>query len=287
MHRVWNFTELQLPYLITLFLSFFLFTVVRILKRTKANKSTLKLPPGPWKLPLLGNMHQLLSSLPHRTLRDFANKYGTLMHLQLGEVPTIIVSSAKVAQEVMKNNDIIFSQRAYNLVMDIMTYNFKAIIFTPYGNYWREIRKICTMELLSPSRVQLFQSIREEEVSDFIESIALNEGSPINLSKKIFSLSYGITARAAFGKKAEGQEEFIRIMAKTMDLAGGFRLANIYPSSHVLRRFSRLTIEVKKLHEASDRILENVVNEHRESRNRMKEAGNVLVEERLKDQNSP
>ncbi|XVF77133.1 hypothetical protein PTKIN_Ptkin14bG0016300 [Pterospermum kingtungense] len=147
--------ELLLPY-VTLFLTFlFLVTVVRILKTTKANKPTPKLPPGPWKLPLIGNMHQLISSLAHRTLRDLAKKHGALMHLQLGELPAIVVSSAEIAKEVVKTNDIIFSQRPYMFAADVMTYNSTEIIFAPYGNYWRQMRKICTMELLSPNRVQI------------------------------------------------------------------------------------------------------------------------------------
>ncbi|XVF77127.1 hypothetical protein PTKIN_Ptkin14bG0015700 [Pterospermum kingtungense] len=265
--------ELQIPYLITPFLTFlFLFMAVRILKQTKPNTAIArKLPPGPWTLPLIGNMHQLVSSLPHKALRDLADKYGPLMQLQLGEVPTVVVSSAEIAKEVMKTNDIIFSQRPYVLTAEILAYNFKGIVFTPYGSYWRQMRKICMMELLSPSRVQSFQSIREEEVSDFIKSIALNEGSAVNLSEKIFSLSYGITARAAFGKKTKEQEEFIRFIAEVMKLLGGFCLADMYPSCEVLKHISGIRIKLKKLHHDLDKIVDNIVNEHKENRNRTKE----------------
>ncbi|XVF77162.1 hypothetical protein PTKIN_Ptkin14bG0023000 [Pterospermum kingtungense] len=264
--------EFQFPY-VTLFLTFlFLFTLGRILKRTKANNSTTKLPPGPWKLPIIGNMHQLISSWPHHTLRDLAKKYGPLMRLQLGEVPTIVVSSAEIAKEVMKTNDAIFSQRPYVLAADVTIYNSTGIIFAPCGNFWRQMRKFCTMELLSSNRIQSFQSIREEEVSDLIKSISMNEGSPINLSKKIFSVSYGITARAAFGKKTKAQEEFIRIVSEALKLASGFCLPDMYPSSVVLKKFSGMRIKLEKLHKASDRILENIVTEHKEKRNKMTEA---------------
>ncbi|XVE50810.1 hypothetical protein DITRI_Ditri01bG0193200 [Diplodiscus trichospermus] len=279
-----EFMELPLTY-VTLFLTFvFLFMAVKILKRKKANKPTVKLPPGPWKLPLIGNIHQLASSMPHHTPRDLAEKYGPLMHLQLGEVPTIVVSSAEIAKEVMKTNDIIFSQRPYVLAADILSYNSSAIVFTPYGNYWKQMKKICTMELLSQNRVQSFQSIREEEVSDLIKFISLNEGSPINLSEKIFSLSYGITARSALGKKSKGQEEFMRLMSEVAKLAAGFCLADMYPSSEVLKKISGMRFKLKKVHQASDMILENIVIEHKEKRNKMIDAaGKEQVEGDLVD----
>ncbi|XVE50811.1 hypothetical protein DITRI_Ditri01bG0193300 [Diplodiscus trichospermus] len=257
----------------TMFLTFlFLFMVVRILKKPKASKSTLKLPPGPWKLPIIGNMHQLISALPHQRLTELAKKYGPLMQLQFGEVPTVVVSSAEIAEEVMKTNDIIFSGRPYVLASEILSYSSRAIIFTPYGNHWRQMRKICTMELLSPSRVQSFQSIREEEVSDLIKFIASNQGSSINLSEKIFALSYGITARAAFGKKTKGQEEFIRIMSETIKIASAVCFPDMYPSSDLLKKISSVRVKLEKLHQTFDIILQNIVDEHKQKRNKMTEA---------------
>ncbi|GLU23307.1 hypothetical protein SLE2022_393260 [Rubroshorea leprosula] len=76
-------------------------------------KSFLFLPPGPPKLPVIGNMHLLSGPGPHRNLWELANKYGPLMFLKLGSVSTIIVSSADVAEEVMKNKE--YLQTGQNL----------------------------------------------------------------------------------------------------------------------------------------------------------------------------
>ncbi|XVF71517.1 hypothetical protein PTKIN_Ptkin12aG0044100 [Pterospermum kingtungense] len=215
--------ELQFPSFSTLLLTFFLLMVVKVLKRSKLEHPKAKLPPRPRKLPLIGNMHELISSLPHHTLREMAKKHGPLMHLQLGEVPTIVISSPKIAKEVLKDHDITFSQRPSLLSTTIMSYN-EGIVFSPYGSYWKQWRRISMMELLSPSRVQSFRSIREQEVSSLIKALALNKGSPTNLSEKIFSMTYGKTSRAALGDKFKGQEEFIRIMTETIKLSGGFCL---------------------------------------------------------------
>lgn len=86
------------------------------------------------------------------------------------------------------------------------------------------------MELLSARHVQSFQSIREEGVLKLIKIISLSERSPINLTKKIFSLTYGITSSAAFGRKSEDQETFISTMKELIELAAAFSLADVYPS---------------------------------------------------------
>ncbi|XP_038686589.1 cytochrome P450 71D7-like [Tripterygium wilfordii] len=150
----------------------FIFMLLRIWSKSEDKKSNSVAPPGPWKLPLIGNMHRMIGSLPHCRLLDLATKYGPIMHLQLGEVSTVIFSSPEVAKEVLKTNDIKFAT-SYSLAADIIYYNIKNIGFAPYGEYRRQMRKICIMEVFSGRRVQAAQPIREEEVLEFVKSISL------------------------------------------------------------------------------------------------------------------
>ncbi|KAF5949134.1 hypothetical protein HYC85_015091 [Camellia sinensis] len=230
--------ELQFPSppLLLAFL-LFIFMVLKILiNTTKPNSSTSKLPPGPWQLPLIGNIHQLaVSSLPHHTLTNLATKHGPLMHLLLGEVSTIVVSSPEIAEQVMKTHDLVFAQRPYLLASQILSYGSTNIGFSPYGEYRRQLRKICTTELLSSKRVETFQGIREEEVMNFVRDISSNTGSAINLSKRIFSHTYGVTGRAAFGKKNRDQEEFMEAKDELVALFGEFSVADMYPSVKLLQ----------------------------------------------------
>ncbi|KAK7305219.1 hypothetical protein VNO77_43121 [Canavalia gladiata] len=248
----------------------FLFLLVlykTTLKRSKFKNTTTNLPPGPWKLPLIGNLHQLFgSTLPHHTLRNLATKFGPLMHLKLGEVSTIIVSSPEMAKEIMKTHDIIFANRPQILVTKI-AYNHKDIAFSPYGGYWRQLRKMCTEELLASKRVQSFRSIREEEVSAFIETISSSEGFVVNVSEKIYSLTYGITARAAIGEKCMHQQQLISIIEEAMHLAGGLCVADLYPSITLLQMFSGVKVKSQKLFRKIDGILDNIINEHKKRKN--------------------
>ncbi|KAK7857323.1 premnaspirodiene oxygenase [Quercus suber] len=83
-----------------------LFWLLKVCRRSKPHNIVQKSPPGPRKLPLIGNLHNLIGSLPHHALRKLAGKYGPLMHLQLGEISAIGVSSPRVTREVLKTNDL-------------------------------------------------------------------------------------------------------------------------------------------------------------------------------------
>ena len=248
---------------------FFLFILVIYWKSSKAKAQSHKLPPGPWKLPLTGNLHQLVFTLPHRYLTDLAKKYGPIMQLQLGEVLAIVISSPKVAKEVLKTHDAAFANRRVVLAIEVMCYDNLSIVFAPYGDYWRQMRKICVTELLSPKCVQSFRTIREEEVWNFIESISSSEAeglNPINLSEKISSLTYGITARAVIGKKCKYEKELLSLIKDTFVLSGGFDLPDLFPSLKFLSFLTGTKQALLKMHRKTDKILDDIINDHKKKR---------------------
>lgn len=110
-----------------------------------------------------------------------------------------------------ETHDVIFASRPQDVAAKIMSYDYSDIIFSPYGDYSRQLRKICISELLSIKRVQSFWSIREEEVSNLIKLIDSRAGSVINLSDEVNSLMYCITSSAAFGNKCKDQELFVEV----------------------------------------------------------------------------
>ncbi|PHT99577.1 Cytochrome 71D6 [Capsicum chinense] len=115
-------------------------------------------------------MHHMDGGVPHRVLRDLAKKYGPLMHLQLGEVSAVVVTS-ETAKQVLKTHDPAFASRPRLLAFDIICYDRKDIAFSPYGEYWRQMRKICIMEVFSAKNVRSFSSIRHDEVVRLIDSV--------------------------------------------------------------------------------------------------------------------
>ncbi|CAI0455269.1 unnamed protein product [Linum tenue] len=163
-------------------------TIVSVIirKRTLASSKAAggeRTPPGPWKLPIIGNLHQLAigSSLPHRRLAELAQQYGPLMQLQLGEIPTVIVSSAEWAKEFMQAHDLNFASRPFIPAANIIFYGGRDIGFSPHGPYWTKMRKIVAMELLGARRTKLLRPIMEQEMAKLVGLI--NTKPTINLTE--------------------------------------------------------------------------------------------------------
>ncbi|KAJ9128406.1 hypothetical protein P3X46_035207 [Hevea brasiliensis] len=273
--------ELQFPSFLILFFAFllFLYTVLKLLSAF----SSAKLPPGPRKLPIIGNLHQLKGA-PHRSLKELAEKHGPIIHLLLGELRTTVISSAECAKEVLTTHDVIFAQRPKTLASQILSYNFLDIGFAPYGTYWRQLRRICKLELLSQSRVDSFRSIREEEVTNLVKEISSCRGSPIDLSKKLFSMTSWIAMSAAFGKHCKHKEEYISAAYRIIKHNTGFTLVNLFPSFKVLEWISGARPKLEKLHREKDKIVQKILDEHKDRREKRMKDGEQVAEDDEEDQ---
>ncbi|URE13637.1 cytochrome P450 [Musa troglodytarum] len=253
----------------------FLFSLLLLLvsllllkKRRSGRGARATLPPGPSKLPILGSLHHLLGGLPHRSLTALSKKFGPVILLKLGEVPTLVVSSAEAAAEIMKTHDISFASRPTNLNLQSATYGDRGVGFTSYGFHWRELRKMSIVELLSAKRVQSFRFIREEEVLNLVRSIVQlsNAGSTVNLSRKLVLLANDIGSRSVIGSKCKYQKDFIRIVMQTLEAAGGFSLADLFPSWPIIKLLSGASFKMQRLHRDMDAILNSIIQEHREKK---------------------
>ncbi|KAM4107463.1 hypothetical protein ACB094_04G147000 [Castanea mollissima] len=237
-----------------------------LIKQRKKLVQSKKLPPGPSKLPLIGNLHQL-RGLPHRSLQHLSDEHGPLMFLQLGSIPTLVISSADIAREIFKTHDLVFSGRPVLYAAKKLSYNLSAVSFAPYGEYWREVRKIVILELLSAKRVQSFQAVRDEEVALMLDSIAVSSG-PVNLSELTLLLANNIVCRVAFGKKYDSGEDksksrFHGILNDTQDLLGGLCIADFFPWMGCwLSKFNGLETRLEKNFRELDEIYDKVIEEH-------------------------
>ena len=81
-------------------------------------------------------------------------------------------SSPEAAELFLKTHDTIFATRPRTIASDPFSYGAnKGLVFAEYGPYWRNVRKLCTIHLLSASKVELFAPLRREELGELVKSL--------------------------------------------------------------------------------------------------------------------
>ncbi|KAI5582347.1 hypothetical protein BDE02_07G080200 [Populus trichocarpa] len=225
-----------------------------------------RLPPGPRGFPIFGSLH-LLGKFPHRALHQLAKKYGPIMHLRLGLVPTIVVSSPEAAELFLKTHDLVFAGRPPHESARYISYGQKGMAFAQYGSYWRNMRKMCTVELLSSLKITSFKPMRMEEFDLLIKYIqeAAQERVAVDLSAKVSSLSADMSCRMVFGKKYldEDLDErgFKSVMQEVMHLSAAPHLGDYIPQIAALD-LQGLTKRMKAISKVLDVFLDKIIDEH-------------------------
>ncbi|CAO2148128.1 unnamed protein product [Urochloa humidicola] len=245
-----------------------LFVLSKLKSLLTTSQPKLNLPPGPWTLPVIGSIHHLISNPNlHRAMRRLAQKHGPLMMLRLGEVPTMVVSSPEAAQEVMKTHDIMFADRYMSATAGAFTFDGNDMGFAPYGERWRQLRKICVLELLSATQVQSFRHIREDEVARFMQNLAgsAGAGAAVNLSKMISRFINDTFLMESIGRRSEYRDEYLDAIDTAMRLTSGLAIADLFPSSRLMQALSSAPRKILACRKRIQRILEKVIQETMEA----------------------
>ncbi|KAJ0010957.1 hypothetical protein Pint_34791 [Pistacia integerrima] len=211
------FLFVTLPLLV--FITIFFFTNPR---------RKLPYPPGPKGYPIIGNM-MMMDQLTHRGLARLAKLYGGLLHLKMGAVHFVAVSTPEMAREVLQVQDSVFANRSANIAITYLTYDRADMAFANYGPFWRQMRKVSVMKLFSRRRAESWASIHEE-VDATVKTVTERTGLEVNIGELVFSLTKNVIYRAAFGSVShEGQDEFVKIMQEFSKLFGAFNIADFFP----------------------------------------------------------
>ncbi|KAK1575820.1 hypothetical protein Q3G72_008641 [Acer saccharum] len=240
------------------------------------------LPPSPPQLPFLGNLHQL-GALPHQSFTKLSKKYGHVMLFKYGRIPFVIINSAEAAKEVLKVHDIDSCSRAQLTGTGKLSYNFVDIAFAPYGDYWRQIRKICVLELFSLKRAQSFRFIREEEVGLLVNSISqsASSGTPVDLSEKIYALTGSIVFRMAFGQIFRGSgldnHQFEKVVRATESVVGGFTTEECIPYvGWIIDRLNGYHAKLEKTFWDLDAFFQKAIDDHLKPERAMEDQEDII-----------
>jgi cytochrome P450 len=196
--------------------------------------------PGPSGLPLLGMVFVFTGSLTHRALAKLAEAFKAkpLMAFSVGFTRFIISSRPDTAKEILNSSafaDRPVKESAYQLLFH------KAMGFAPFGEYWRNLRRISATHLFSPKRIASFGEFRTSIGSKMVDEIkvlmgrnvngevevrkVLHFGSLNNVMMSVFGRNY------VFGERCGNYEgcELEGLVSEGYELLGVFNWSDHFP----------------------------------------------------------
>ncbi|XP_002979624.2 cytochrome P450 78A4 [Selaginella moellendorffii] len=233
--------------------------------RTLRKKQTI---PGPRGWPVLGVLTEM-GGQAHRKLAKLAEKYHAkeLMAFSLGNTRMIITSKPEVARELLNSSE--FADRPLKQSAQQLLFG-RAIGFAPYGEYWRNLRRIASNYLFSPRQIAAHEPSRQEETSRMIKAMstfaAENHGL-VRVRDFLQRASLNNIMQTVFGRRFEdGSEDAARLsemVREGFELLGAFNWADHLPAlkavdpQNILQRCAVLVPRVTSF-------VQKIIDEHRQ-----------------------
>ncbi|TYH17695.1 hypothetical protein ES288_A05G211100v1 [Gossypium darwinii] len=221
----------------------FLYSKLKKLSSGSGGKAA-SVATGAWPiishLPLLGG-----PKAPHEMLGDLGEKYGPAYMIRIGVHPALVVNSSDVAKEIFTTNDLHVSSRSEFAAAKHLGYNYAMFGFSPYGQYWREMRKITMVEVLSNHRIDQLKKVFVSEIEGSMKLLYNTWAEKkdgfgkvlVEMKKHFSDLTLNVVLRMVAGRRysvvaEEDQKEVLRYRKALRDffhLTGLFMLGDAVP----------------------------------------------------------
>ncbi|KAL1546908.1 cytochrome P450 81Q32-like [Salvia divinorum] len=273
------------PVFVSLLL-YFLYLLFRPMFLTKA----LNLPPSPpLSLPIIGHLYLFKKPL-HQSLAKISHKYGQILLLQFGSRPVLVVSSPAAAEECFTKNDVVFANRPRLLAGKHLGYGFTSLVWSPYGDNWRNLRRIATVEMLAAHRVQMFAYVRQDEIRHLVRRLLKGDGESedgyrvVDMKSAFFETMANVMMSTIGGKRyyddvsGNSEERFMRfkeIVTETFALSGATNIGDFVPISRWIG-MDKMENKLRALQVKRDNFMQDLIEEHRKIKSEKQENSTLI-----------
>lgn len=138
-------------------------------------------PPGPFPLPIIGNLHQLKDA-NFLALKELSKTYGDVISVSLGQKRVVVVNAIEPAREALVTRAVEYAGRPQDIfTAGKITRGFKDIAFADYGPRWQALRKLAHTSLkLYGAGMEKMEDFIQAEADDLCERIEHLEAKPID-----------------------------------------------------------------------------------------------------------
>lgn len=188
------------------------------------------LPPGPFPLPVIGNLLSIGQQMPYRDLANMAKKYGKVFRVHMGSKPVIVLNSYEIAKEALVSKARDFAGRPPHLIFwNIFARNGTDIAFQNYSQAWKALRNMTATALrLNEDKANIFLHI-EELCSKFHS----HNGEPFCARDYVFKSFGNCISNMMFGQECKLEENEVDTLVEAVHVfrmsMGAANLIDTFP----------------------------------------------------------
>ncbi|KAL6642539.1 hypothetical protein ACP70R_020720 [Stipagrostis hirtigluma subsp. patula] len=162
-----------------------------------------RLPPGPWPLPVIGNVLHVSRKHPHRSLACLAERHGPLMTVRLGASLFVVASAPAAAREILQRHSASLSGRSPADAWRGAGHGANSVFVLQPGAKWRALRRLGAAQLFSPRRLEELRPLRRDAVQGLLQDVLSESGggAPVSVRRAAFAAMARLLWRAMFSEE--------------------------------------------------------------------------------------
>ncbi|XP_054154800.1 steroid 17-alpha-hydroxylase/17,20 lyase-like [Oppia nitens] len=160
------------------------------------------LPPGPFPLPIIGNILSFRSK--HHSddiFRQMSKKYGPIFTIHMFNTPLIVITDIDIARNVFNRND--FAGRPNSYFGSLFTNSKHCdVIFNDYGHSWKALRRVAHAAIQKYSINERLVNVTVDSVDKTVGIMLETDGpdKPIKPFDYIYHMFLNVLANSTFGE---------------------------------------------------------------------------------------
>ncbi|XP_057300618.1 steroid 17-alpha-hydroxylase/17,20 lyase-like isoform X2 [Hydractinia symbiolongicarpus] len=215
------------------------FGVVYIILKTyvlHVYRSLIGMPPGPFPLPIIGNLHQL-GIMAHEHLRILSKKHGDVMRILIGSEVSIVVSGTKEVLEGLVTKSVDFAGRKPTYTLNLTNTGGKGIAFADYSRRWQFFRKMGHQSMkMYGSGIKTIEELLTRESRELHKRFDEQLGVPVDLHHELGLAVMNVVCAMIFGHRYEiNDPEFQNLIKSNTLFVRGFEYDSFIDVFPILR----------------------------------------------------
>nr|WJZ49110.1 cytochrome P450 [Isodon lophanthoides var. gerardianus] len=193
-----------------------------------------RLPPGPYPLPIVGNIFQM-GGISHLSLARLSKKYGPVMSIRLGSLLNVVVSSPEMAKEVLTRQG--FTGRCIGQAARVLDHDKMSVGLIPLEtDKWKEMRKISKEQMFAHHSLEKGQNLRHKKLQQLLDYVqgCCDGGRAVDIRATTFTTMLNVMSATMFSTDiaefdSSETREFKEIMEGNINVFGRPNFADYFP----------------------------------------------------------